>query len=271
MIESISQKPPLWLRINALKTSREEYTQLLSEHEIDYRLSKNHLQGIILSKSTDITKLPKFDDGWFAVQDGAAQLAAKFLAPQADECILDACAAPGGKTCHILESQPQLKQCIALDADSKRLVRVSENLSRLGLSAEIIAADASNLDDWWDGKPFDRILLDAPCSATGVIRRHPDIKWLRKRDDIEPLVNLQRTILTALWQTLKPGGTLLYATCSILQEENTLQIARFLNEQHDAALLPIRDTETTEHPGWQIMPGEQEMDGFFYARLTKVQ
>jgi 16S rRNA (cytosine967-C5)-methyltransferase len=270
VIAAISQKPPLWLRINATKTSRETYTQLLDEQSIDYTLPTNHPQGIVLSKSTDVTQLPKFEEGWFAVQDGAAQLAAQFIAPQAGDRILDACAAPGGKTCHILETQQDLKECIALDSDSKRLVRVSENLERLSLSAKIIAADASQLADWWDGTPFDRILLDAPCSATGVIRRHPDIKWLRKRADIDVLVDLQRTILNTLWQALKPDGILLYATCSILQEENTLQIAQFLNEQADAELVPILDTESTSSPGWQIMPGEQGMDGFYYARLKKV-
>jgi 16S rRNA (cytosine967-C5)-methyltransferase len=269
VITAISQKPPLWLRVNALKTSREDYATLLHQQNIEYSIPEFHPQGIILSKSTDITQLPKFDEGWFAVQDGAAQLAAHLIEPQANEQILDACAAPGGKTCHILETQPHLKRCIALDSDSKRLERVTENLQRLGLSAQIKAADASQLDDWWDGELFDRILLDAPCSATGVIRRHPDIKWLRKREDIDVLVTLQCTILKTLWQTLKPGGTLLYATCSILQEENTLQIAQFLNEQKDAELAPILDSETTTNPGWQIMPGEQRMDGFYYARLKK--
>lgn len=269
IITAISQKPPLWLRVNALKTSREAYVQLLEEQDIDYHLPENHPQGVILSKSTDVTQLPKFDEGWFAVQDGAAQMAAHLISPLAGERILDACAAPGGKTCHMLETQPHLKECIALDSDSKRLNRVSDNLQRLGLSAKIIAADASQVGDWWDGEQFDRILLDAPCSATGVIRRHPDIKWLRKREDIDVLVNLQRTILTALWNTLKPGGTLLYATCSILQEENTLQIAQFLSEQSNAELVPIKDSETVTMPGWQIMPGEQEMDGFYYACLKK--
>ena len=270
VIQAVSEKPPLWLRVNATKTNRDEYISLLKDTGIECSHSPNHPQGIVINKSMDITQLPKFEEGWFAVQDGAAQLAAHFLNAQSGERILDACAAPGGKTCHILETQPQLAHCIALDSDKTRLVRVNENLERLGLQAEVITADASQPKDWWDGNLFDRILLDAPCSATGVIRRHPDIKWLRKSQDIAVLVELQQSILSALWSTLKPGGTLLYATCSILNEENKEQITQFLNNQKDAVLEPILENETDENPGWQIMPGEQQMDGFYYARLRKV-
>ena len=159
--------------------------------------------------------------------------------------------------------------CIALDSESLRLERLNENLDRLQLEAEVICADASDPDSWWDGNQFDRILLDAPCSATGVIRRHPDIRWLRKPADIEALQTLQQRILDALWPTLKPGGTLLYATCSILPDENSAQIQQFLARQQDATLVPVSDSETNDQLGRQILPGEQQMDGFYYARLLK--
>jgi len=158
---------------------------------------------------------------------------------------------------------------LALDADATRLKRVEENMTRLKHTVDIKQGDAANPETWWDGKPFDRILLDAPCSATGVIRRHPDIRWLRKANDIDNLAQLQRRILETLWGLLKPGGTLLYATCSILPKENMAQIQQFLADTPDASLSPIVKTETVDKPGRQITPGEQQMDGFYYARLVK--
>lgn len=267
--DAMNHRPPIWLRVNQLQTSSEDFQKALLEKGISFQLSDSHDDAIVLEKSLDITTLPGYDDGWFAVQDGAAQLAAQILDAQANERILDCCAAPGGKTCHILERQPQLKECIALDVDEKRLERVQENLERLKLSATLIAADASDIENWWDGEYYDRILLDAPCSATGVIRRHPDIKWLRKSTDIDVLVELQQRILTSMWKTLKPGGTMLYATCSILPCENQQQIANFLKQQPDASLLAMDSSETSSSPGRQILPGEQQMDGFYYARLLK--
>ena len=173
----------------------------------------------------------------------------------------------GWKTCHILESQPLLKQVTAIDIEESRLVRVYENLTRLKLEAKVIAGDATTPDEWWDGTLYDRILLDVPCSATGVIRRHPDIKWLRKADDIVALHSLQQEILKSIWCLLKPGGTLVYATCSILPEENKDQVIKFLSENNDATHVSI--TENKSDIGWQILPNEASMDGFYYAKLLK--
>lgn len=263
------QRGPMWLRVNQAKTSVSAYTAQLQAAGIDFEHSASHPDAILLASPMPVETLPGFDAGLFAVQDGAAQLAAQLLAAKPGERVLDACAAPGGKTCHIIETQPDLASCVALDVDAARLQRVTENLQRLGHQAQLVAADAADINTWWDGQYFDRILLDAPCSATGVIRRHPDIKWLRKSADIQQLQQLQRTILQALWQTLKPGGTLLYATCSILPDENREQIAWFLQQQPDAKLDGIVDGESDTAPGRQILPGEENMDGFYYARLIK--
>ncbi|MEM7266495.1 MAG: 16S rRNA (cytosine(967)-C(5))-methyltransferase RsmB, partial [Pseudomonadota bacterium] len=175
---------PIWLRVNKLQTSLVAFTQALDKAGVEYTLSANHADAVILTKREDITALPGFEKGHFAVQDGAAQLAAHYLKPQANERILDCCAAPGGKTGHIVESAPDTQYVLALDADATRLKRVEENMTRLKHTVDIKQGDAANPNTWWDGKPFDRILLDAPCSATGVIRRHPDIRWLRKANDI---------------------------------------------------------------------------------------
>ncbi|UAA38816.1 16S rRNA (cytosine(967)-C(5))-methyltransferase RsmB [Paraneptunicella aestuarii] len=273
IIEGITTRPPLWLRVNARKMTREDYLAKLQEEGFTENnpasLPDTHTQALILAKSTNVQALPGYEEGWFSVQDGAAQLAAQYLDAQAGDTVLDACCAPGGKTCHILESQPGLSECIAIDNDEYRLKRVHENLSRLQLSAHVKCADVAETSQWWDGKPFDRILLDAPCSATGVIRRHPDILWLRKSSDIEALTNIQKTILDALWQTLKPGGVMIYATCSILAEENQEQIRQFLQRTTDAKLLPLHGNDSEANPGRQILPGEQQMDGFYYARLLK--
>ena len=170
----------------------------------------------------------------------------------------------------MLELTPELAQMQALDCDAKRLERVTENLTRLKLEAKLVCADAADTDSWWDGTAFDRILLDAPCSATGVIRRHPDIKWLRRAEDIEQLAQLQRKILDKMWALLKPGGTLVYATCSVLPQENKQQMIDFLATQADAELVPIVADESAQNPGWQLLPGDNNMDGFYYCRLKKV-
>lgn len=266
---AINTRPPIWLRVNQKQITPEAYQQELTRQNIEFELSEDHPQGLILTKGRDITTFPGYQQGWFAVQDGAAQLAAHYLAPEAGERILDCCAAPGGKTCHILEVQPELNSCFALDVDQQRMTRVEENLARLGHTANLVVGDASQPDTWWDGELFDRILLDAPCSATGVIRRHPDIKWLRKGNDIDVLVSLQQQILEKIWTLLKPGGTLLYATCSILPDENALQISKFLENQQNATLSPLSQQESNQQPGRQILPGEGQMDGFYYARLIK--
>lgn len=266
LFAAMQQKAPIWLRVNQQQISLDDY---LSQFEPDnYQRSSLHETGFILTQGGNIPSLPGFDEGQFAVQDGAAQLAAVLLNAQPNDRVLDACAAPGGKTCHILERTPNLKTCVAIDSDESRLTRVQENLARLKLSAEVIAGDASDPSAWWDGNKFDRILLDAPCSALGVMRRHPDIKWLRRSTDIEPLVDIQQRLLNTLWALLNDGGYLLYATCSILPQENKQQIDRFLNEQPDAQLMPI-DYAKPGETGWQILPGDHGMDGFYYALLRK--
>ncbi|HCU66990.1 MAG TPA: 16S rRNA (cytosine(967)-C(5))-methyltransferase [Rheinheimera sp.] len=261
------QKAPLWLRVNVQRCSIKEFCQALTAEGIEFSQPEPSLpQAILLAQATDVVLLPGYLDGWFAVQDLAAQYAAVFLAPENGEHILDACCAPGGKTGHILEIAPKA-QVLALDKDAKRLDRVRDNLARLGHQAEIKAADAATPRQWWDGQPFDRILLDVPCSATGVIRRHPDIRWLRKAADIAALATLQQQILIQIWPLLKPGGTLLYATCSVLPAENQLQISQFLAHHPDAEAVAlgagINDSQM------QILPGEQQADGFFYAKLSK--
>lgn len=267
----LNRPAPLWLRVNRQQLSRAEYSEQLSEHGLAHVCPDSHPDAIILDKRQDITRLPGFEQGWFAVQDGAAQLAAGYLACQPGDRVLDCCAAPGGKTAHLIERTPSLSLCLALDNDANRVARTVTNMQRLQHSdnVKVLCADAGIPADWWDGESFDRILLDAPCSATGVIRRHPDIRWLRKASDIEQLMQAQQHLLEALWPLLAPGGTLLYATCSILPRENQHQIQAFLDTHSDASLAPVADTETPAHPGRQIRPGEQQMDGFYYARLVK--
>ncbi len=261
------QRPPMWLRVNQLHHSVDEYLVLLTNEKIEHLLVDKISGAIRLTEAIDVNKLPGFQLGWVSVQDGAAQQAALLLACQAGDNVLDCCAAPGGKTCHILEYSPQIKSMTAIDIEASRLVRVEENLQRLNLQANVVAADAATPEKWWDGKLFDRILLDAPCSGTGVIRRHPDIKWLRKNQDISALTELQQDILKNIWSLLKPGGTLLYATCSILPEENSEQVQRFINENPDAEHIAI--TDQVNDIGWQILPNDNSMDGFYYAKLIK--
>ncbi len=224
----------------------------------------------MLQQPCDVTGLPGFDQGFVAVQDGAAQLAVSLLDLKPGLRLLDACCAPGGKTCHILESQPQLNACVALDVDAQRLQRVQDNLKRLQLTAELKQGDALTPAQWWDGQLFDRILLDAPCSATGVIRRHADIKLLRTKEEINAVVQTQFRLLRALWPLLAAGGRLVYATCSIMSAENEQQIASFAAEYVDCVI------EKATYPwgrftghGYQILPGDHGMDGFFYSVLKK--
>ncbi|MDX1677628.1 16S rRNA (cytosine(967)-C(5))-methyltransferase RsmB [Arsukibacterium sp.] len=274
ILNANQQKAPLWLRVNNQQITTEQFCAALADEQIAYSQPLAELpSAILLDSPTDVISLPGYQQGWFSVQDAAAQYAGWLLAPEADHRLLDACCAPGGKTSHLLELAPAAK-LTALDKDPARLVRVRENLQRLNLSAEVRAADAADPDSWWDGLPFDRILLDVPCSATGVIRRHPDIRWLRKKSDIAPLVQLQQQILQQCWRLLAPGGKLLYATCSVLPAENQQQISQFLSNNADAALLPTappdsNDTDSTGQPGWQLLPGQLNRDGFYYALLQK--
>ena len=261
------QRPPMWLRVNQLHHNIDEYLALLAVDNIEHLLVDEKSSAIRLTEAVDVNKLPGFAQGWVSIQDGAAQQAALLLDCQPNDIVLDCCAAPGGKTCHILEYSPNIKSITAIDIEASRLERVKENLQRLNLQANIIAGDASTPDNWWDGEHFDRILLDAPCSGTGVIRRHPDIKWLRKAQDIAVLTELQQDILKNSWSLLKPGGTLLYATCSILPEENSQQVLSFIEKNQDAELVAITDNVTDI--GWQILPNDNSMDGFYYAKLVK--
>jgi len=264
-----NQQPPMALRVNLSKTSREDYLQLLTGQGIAAESVSFCPSAVILDKPVQVDLLPGFAGGLVSVQDTAAQLAAGLLDVQPGHRVLDVCAAPGGKTAHILESQPQLKELVAVDIDESRMQRVGENLKRLNLQAKLAVGDAANPASWWDGQPFDRILLDAPCSALGVIRRHPDIKLLRRAEDIGQLQALQKSILQAVWPLLAPGGLLLYATCSILKQENEQQVQAFLAEHSDAVELPIdADWGTTGACGRQILTGDSAMDGFYYALLS---
>jgi 16S rRNA (cytosine967-C5)-methyltransferase len=262
--------PPMTLRVNTTQYARSTYLARLTESGISATAASHTEAGLTLTEPVGVERLPGFAQGAVSVQDAAAQLAAQLLNTQPGERVLDACAAPGGKTAHIMERQPRLAELVALDVSPERLQRVDENLMRLGLNATTLAGDASQPSSWWDQQAFDRILLDAPCSASGVIRRHPDIKLLRRADDLSQLVMAQAQILNALWPLLKSGGMLLYATCSVLQQENSQQIQRFLATQADARLVTISAAWGHElQAGRQILPGEDGMDGFFYACILK--
>ncbi|MGU9857743.1 16S rRNA (cytosine(967)-C(5))-methyltransferase RsmB [Pseudomonas sp. LF245] len=263
--------PPMILRVNRRHHSRDAYLQLLTAAGINATPCVYSVDGIVLEAATDVRSLPGFAEGWISVQDEAAQLAADLLDLAPGQRVLDACCAPGGKTCHILEVEKDLAGVVAVDLEAKRLVRVRENLARLGLSAELIAADGRDTATWWDGKPFQRILLDAPCSATGVIRRHPDIKLTRQPDDIAALAVLQGELLDAMWPTLEVGGILLYATCSTLPTENTEVIAAFLARTSGARELDLATAAGIKQPhGRQLLAQEGGHDGFYYAKLIKI-
>ncbi len=261
---------PFTLRINHRQFERSAYSESLTKNNIAHTLCSYSDSGITLESPIDVTLLPGFETGSCSVQDEAAQLAATLLDLQPQQRVLDACCAPGGKTCHIAELQNELLSLVALDVDERRMLRVEENLTRLQLKAQLKTADAAELDKWWDGVPFDRILLDAPCSATGVIRRHPDIKLLRRESDIEALSKLQLKILKKLWTTLTPGGILVYATCSVLPEENENLVGAFVEQQDDAIHLAIdADWGDLRPYGRQLFPRQNGHDGFYYARIKK--
>lgn len=263
--------PPLILRVNRRQGSRDAYLAELAAAGIEAVPCAFSADGIRLLQPQDVTALPGFAAGRLSVQDEAAQLAAELLELAPGQRVLDACAAPGGKTCHLLEREPGLAEVVALDADAGRLQRVEQNLARLGLTARTLAADGRAVADWWDGTPFQRILLDAPCSATGVIRRHPDIKLTRQASDIAPLVQLQGELLDALWPTLEVGGILVYATCSVLPEENSSNLAAFLARTPGARELDIPATWGLAQPhGRQLLPQPDGHDGFYYCKLIKI-
>ncbi len=273
-----NERPPFWLRVNRRRCSVTDYRERLAAAGITAASAGYAPESLLLDCAVDVRELPAFDQGWVSVQDGAAQLAAHLVAPQPGERMLDACAAPGGKTCHLLELQPELGELVAVDVSAQRLVRVEENLARLGLRASLVAGDADDPEQWWDGRPFDRILVDVPCSATGVIRRHPDIKLLRRADDIVTLAQRQGRLLHSVWPLLASGGRLVYASCSALRAETSAVIANFLRDQVAArditsgisAQIGLPPPQT-ENPaiGYAIPAGFAAMDGFYYACLEK--
>jgi len=262
---------PMALRVNLAKIDRQAYLQQLNARNITANCVDFCPSAVVLDNAVAVDELPGFASGLVSVQDTAAQLATELLILQPGQRVLDVCAAPGGKTAHILEAQAQLQVLTAVDIDAARLQKVGDNLQRLSLAAKLICGDAAEPQSWWDGQVFERILLDAPCSATGVIRRHPDIKLLRRADDIAQLQTLQKSILNAIWPLLAKDGILLYATCSILKQENEQQIMAFLAGHDDAEEMPCPDHwGASAIAGRQILPGQSGMDGFYYARLRKL-
>lgn len=271
ILEANNQRPPMSIRVNQDKITREDYLHQLQENQIETTNHPFNEVGLTLKQPVNVDKLPDFWQGAVSVQDIAAQLAASLLTIEKGQRILDVCAAPGGKTAHILENAPDDTSVLAIDIDEQRNQRVIENLERLSLNADVMTVDASQPEEWFDGTPFQRILLDAPCSATGVIRRHPDIKLLRKPTDIPTMVELQKKLLNAIWPLLDKGGVLLYATCSILSVENSQQMSVFLAEHADAkeVIIEAQWGQACEY-GRQILPGSHHMDGFYYACITKI-
>ena len=270
-----TERAPMWLRANSSRNSAEQYRQRLREEGLQAELLDGVPDAVRLEEPQAVDKLPGFDVGDASVQDAAAQIAARWLLQDVAGRVLDACAAPGTKSGHLLEIGGDRLSLVCVDSDKSRTLRIAENLARIGQNATIIAADASKPKEWWDEEPFNAILLDAPCSATGVIRRHPDIKLLRRESDLTSLAVLQRKLLEALWPTLAPGGTLLYANCSVLAAENDEVTAKFVADHSDAIendVLPnnnIRDLMRRKACGYQILPGSVGMDGFYYAALQK--
>jgi 16S rRNA (cytosine967-C5)-methyltransferase len=261
---------PLTLRVNRRRGSREQLLERFVAAGISAEMPAHLADALVLSESTDISRLPGFSEGCFSVQDGAAQQVADLLDVVDGHRVLDACAAPGGKAAHVLERANV--ELTALDVDAARLPRLRENLGRLGLTAIVLEGDASRPAKWWDGKPFDRILLDAPCSASGIIRRQPDIKLHRRAADIAPLAAIQARLGAALWPMLAPGGKLLYATCSVLRAENEAVMAALLDTHADARALPVHERHgRAAGSGRQNLPGNKGMDGFYYALVEKAR
>lgn len=270
VLEANNQSPPMVLRVNIAQTNRIDYLDLLAKSSIKARSMPICASAIVLEQAVAVEKLPKFNQGLVSVQDAAAQLAAELLDVKQGQSVLDLCAAPGGKTAAILERESEIGSLLAVDIDENRIMRVIDNLQRLKLQAEVVVGDASQPKDWVKNQMFDRILVDVPCSAIGVIRRHPDIKILRRESDIDELQCIQQQILASAWKILVPGGVLLYATCSILKQENEEQIKWFLNNYANATELPIcGDWGVKTQFGRQILTDDQGMDGFYYAKLAK--
>lgn len=272
LLQANLAQAPMWLRVAPGSGSSADYVATLQQAGIAAEAGPLP-QSVRLIEPVDTAALPGFAQGSVSVQDLAAQHCAWLLAPKGNERVIDACAAPGGKTAQLLELAPQAR-VLALDHDRTRMFRIEETLRRLGLAATVRCTDVAAVKNWWDGIPVDAILLDAPCSATGVIRRHPDILWLRRDSDIQPLVETQRRLLHALWPVLKPGGRLLYATCSVLPEENQQVLAQFMSQHADAEELPWPELHDDcfghrHRIGRSNLPGEAAADGFYMALIGK--
>ncbi|BDX01300.1 ribosomal RNA small subunit methyltransferase B [Marinomonas pontica] len=276
IVDASNTHPPMCIRVNESRVSRETYQSQLQELGIKSTAGEFSPSALYLKNAVRVGELPNFEEGFASVQDEAAQLSAHILAPKTGEKLLDACAAPGGKTGHLLEQAHPL-DLTAVELEPWRMEKIESNIARLGYQANLICADAGDITSWWNGEPFDKILLDVPCSATGVIRRNPDIKINRKPADINELVEIQRDILQNVWKTLKPGGHMLYATCSLMPEENEQQIRHFLAQQDDANEVPLNSLapELTLEWGMEVSHGRQLFpmveahDGFYYCLLQK--
>jgi 16S rRNA (cytosine967-C5)-methyltransferase len=272
-----NEEPPMWLRVNARRGARDAYLARLEDAGLAASACAFAPEALRLSEPADVNSLPGFADGDVSVQDAAAQLAPRFLAPAPGMRVLDACAAPGGKACHLLEIEPGIAELVALDVDAGRAARIESNLSRLRLEARVVIADAANPAAWWDGRPFERVLLDVPCSGTGVIRRHPDIKLLRRATDIPKFAAQQSALLAACWGMLAAGGRLVYASCSVLRAENAGVVGEFLAGEPQA--VDVTESARLSLPGalpWQVAgpgcalaSGAADADGFYYACLEK--
>jgi 16S rRNA (cytosine967-C5)-methyltransferase len=269
VLDAGNARPPLCLRVNARKTSSQAFIALLERHGI--AAARAGPVAVIVARPQPVQSLPGYAEGLFSVQDAAAQLAAPLLGARDGMRVLDACAAPGGKTTHLAELADV--ELLALDIDAARLGRVRENLSRLGVDATVVVGDASEPDGWWDGRPFDRILADVPCSASGVVRRHPDGKWLRRESDIASFAAQQWRMLDALWPLLAPGGRLLYSTCSLFRAENADQVDAFVARRCDAGRIALESPMFLAARDGQLLPvegdAEHNHDGFFYALIEK--
>ena len=269
VLDAGNARPPLCLRVNIRRIAPDDYVAALAAQGHAGR--RIGAAGVIVDRPRPATALPGYSSGWFSVQDAAAQLAAPLLGAGEGMRVLDACAAPGGKTTHLAELATA--DLTAVDIDAHRLERVAENLARLGLSARLIAGDAADPAVWWNGVPFDRILVDAPCTASGIVRRHPDAKWLRRESDVAGFVEQQRRLLDALWPTLARGGRLVYSTCSIFRAENAEQIEGFVARHPDASRVPLDLPDSFAAADGQLLPAEvgaeHNHDGFFYALLQK--
>ncbi len=263
-------RPPMVLRVNRLRITRDAYLAQLAAADLWADPHPYAEDAVVLEHPVAVTQLPGFDEGAVSVQDAAGQLAAGLMQLASGQRVLDLCAAPGSKTCHMLEREPDLAEMVAVDIEPGRLERLHQNLQRLQLKATVLAGDGTQPDAWWDGRPFQRILMDAPCSATGVIRRHPDIKLLRRSTDIPTLAALQGRMLDAVWPLLEPGGMLVYATCSMLRAENRDLVEAFVGRRPDAEPVPMTGGwGMPESVGRQIAAGTAGMDGFYYAVLRK--